>query len=138
MAVEQAPAPVFLHGDIQMSNVLVSDAHTFQRENLFQHEYLALLDWGASGWGDAAFDFAGVPLGVVPLMLEGYADVLPDALNEGFRACILHRHLHLALFLLRRPPLPERSWAERPHGMMLEILRFFAADPPTAWRPLAP
>lgn len=108
-----SPSPlVFRHGDVQASNVMVAA----------DRSYLALLDWGGCGWGEAAHDFAGVPLGAVPLMLEGYQEVrlLPE--DGSFEARIVLRQLHLALFLLRRSPQPGRSWAERPLGMMLDLL----------------
>ena len=121
-----ALAPVrrrFLHGDTQATNVMVGAGSL---------EYLAVLDWGASGWGDPARDFAGVPLRVVPSMLEGYREVAaPD--DETVEARILWRHLQLALYLLRRDPQPGRSWAERPLGMLVDVMRFLLDDPGREW-----
>jgi aminoglycoside phosphotransferase (APT) family kinase protein len=122
-----ALAPVrrrFLHGDTQATNVMVG-AGTL--------EYLAVLDWGGSGWGDPAWDFAGVPLRVVPSMLEGYRDVAPPDGDETVEGRVLWRHLQLGLYLLRRDPQPGRSWAERPLGMLVDITRFLLDDPGEEW-----
>jgi hypothetical protein len=96
-------------------------------------EYLAVLDWGGSGWGDPAWDFAGVPLRVVPSMLEGYREVAPPGGDERIEARILWRHLQLGLYLLRRDPQPGRSWAERPLGMLVDVMRFLLDDPGREW-----
>ena len=127
-----ARAPVkqcLIHGDIQSTNIMV------QSRSL---AYAALLDWGACGWSDPAFDFAGIPLRAVPLMLDGYRAVAPLPGDDDAEARILWRHLQLALFLLQRPPQAGHAWAERPLGMMMEILRFFAGEPDGVWRQLRP
>jgi aminoglycoside phosphotransferase (APT) family kinase protein len=49
-----AVAPVFLHGDLQMSNVLLDHAAS---------GYLALIDWGGARLGEPSGDFIFVPLG---------------------------------------------------------------------------
>ena len=123
-----APLPKrFRHGDLQTTNVMVRpDPPT----------YLALIDWGACGWGDASHDFAGIPLRAVPFMLEGYREVAPLPEDETAEARILWRHLQIALYLLGRPPQPELSWAERPAAMLLEIMRFFLGSPGRPWTDL--
>jgi len=131
MLAPMALAPVterFLHGDVQATNVMVHPGSL---------EYLALIDWGASGWGDPAWDIAGFPLRAVPLVLAGYREVVPFD-DDTIEARILWRHLQLSLWLLRREPQPGRSWAERPVGMMLEVLRFFLEEPGERWRAVAP
>lgn len=120
--------PVFLHGDIQMSNLMVGE----------DGRYLALLDWGGAGWGDPAYDFAGVPLRAVPFMLEGYRELRGPEPAGALEARILHRHLQLALYLLLRPPQPGRSWAERPQAMMVEVFRFFLQQQGSAWDRVRP
>jgi len=107
---------VFRHGDVQATNVMVSD----------RLHYLAILDWGGCGWGDPAHDFAGVPFEAVPFMLAGYRDERTVPADGSFEAAIVLRQLQLALFLMRRPSQPDRSWAERPLGMMLDLLRGLA------------
>jgi aminoglycoside phosphotransferase (APT) family kinase protein len=114
----------FLHGDSQATNVMVRSGTL---------EYLAVLDWGGSGWGDPAWDFAGVPLRVVPSMLEGYRGVVPPEGDETVEARILWRHLQLSLYVLRRDPQPGRSWAERPLGMLVDVTRFLLDDPGEEW-----
>lgn len=125
VAVRAYTGSRFLHGDMQLTNLMVDT----------QDAYLCLLDWGASGWGDPAEDFAGLPLRVVPAMLEGYRELTPLDDDDTAEARILYRHLQIALFLLSRPPLPQRSWAERPLGMMLETLHCLTTDP--VWRRFA-
>jgi aminoglycoside phosphotransferase (APT) family kinase protein len=122
-AAHTDPTPRFLHGDSQSTNVMVRTGSL---------EYLAVLDWGSSGWGDPAWDFAGVPLRVVPAMLEGYRAVVPFD-DESVEARILWRQLQLSLYLMRRGPQQGRSWAEGPLGMFLDIMRFLLDSPAPEW-----
>ena len=123
-----APAPRrFRHGDLQTTNVMVHDGSS---------EYLALIDWGACGWGDPAHDFAGIPLRAVPFMLTGYRQITPLSEGETAEARIVWRHLQIALYLLGRPPQPKLSWAERPAAMLLEVMRFFLGSPGKPWTDL--
>jgi aminoglycoside phosphotransferase (APT) family kinase protein len=119
----------FLHGDSQATNVLVREGSL---------DYVAVIDWGGAGWGDPARDFAGVPLRVVPFMLEGYRKIAPVEDEESAEGRILWRHLQLSLYLLRREPQPGRSWAERPLSMLLEVMRFFLGSPGARWSKWAP
>jgi aminoglycoside phosphotransferase (APT) family kinase protein len=119
----------FLHGDLQTTNVIV--AH----DSL---AYRSLLDWGSAGWGDPAWDFAGVPLRAAPWLLAGHREVAPLDDDQTAEARVLWRHLQLALLVLRRGPLPTRSWAERPLSMLLEIMRFEIEAPQGIWRELMP
>jgi aminoglycoside phosphotransferase (APT) family kinase protein len=119
----------FLHGDTQATNVMVRGESP---------EYMAVLDWGNSGWGDPAWDFAGIPLRAVPFLLEGYRSVSPLDSDEGGEARILWRHLHFALYLLQREPQPNRSWAELPTAMFMDITRFFLEEPVERWKALLP
>ena len=121
-----APMPRrFLHGDLQTTNIMVYG------DSL---AYLALLDWGSAGWGDPAWDFAGVPLRAAPCLLAGHREVALLDNDDTAEARVLWRHLQLALLILRRPPLPDRSWAERPLAMLLEIMRFLIESPNGVWR----
>jgi Ser/Thr protein kinase RdoA (MazF antagonist) len=125
-----ALAPVekrFRHGDIQTTNVMVRTGSL---------HYLALLDWGACGWGDPAYDFAGIPLRAVPLMLSGYRELAPLPEDDTAEARILWRHLQISLYLLSRPPQPGLSWAERPQAMFIEIMRFLLDPLEERWRDL--
>jgi aminoglycoside phosphotransferase (APT) family kinase protein len=119
------PEPRFLHGDTQATNVMVAAGSL---------EYLAVLDWGGSGWGDPALDFQGMPLRAVPHALQGYRELAPA--GEGsVEARVLWGHLQLGLLNLGRPPQPGRSWGERPLGYLLEMLRFML-EPPEGWAEL--
>jgi len=116
---------VFVHGDIQSTNVMLIDG-----------SYAALLDWGACGWADPAVDFAGIPLRAVPALLSGYA-AAGAGVDTGLRAAIVRRHLLIGLFLAHRTPQPGLSWAERPLGVLLDVLRFTSAAP-AEWRDVGP
>ena len=117
----------FLHSDLQTTNIMVRGALL---------AYLALLDWGSAGWGDPAWDFAGVPLRAAPWLLAGHREVALLDNDETAEARVPWRHLQLALLVLRRGPLPGRSWAERPLAMLLEIMRFLIQLPTGVWRDL--
>jgi aminoglycoside phosphotransferase (APT) family kinase protein len=119
----------FLHGDLQTTNVMVAG------DSL---AYLALLDWGSASWGDPAWDFAGVPLRAAPWLLAGHRDIALLDDDQTAEARVLWRHLQLALLVLRRGPLPDRSWAERPLSMLLEIMRFAIEAPSRPWHDLLP
>jgi Ser/Thr protein kinase RdoA (MazF antagonist) len=119
----------FLHGDTQATNIMVRGETP---------EYVAVLDWGSSVWGDSAWDFAGIPLRIVPFLLEGYRAVKPLDDDANAEARILWRQLQLALFLLLREPQPKRSWAERPTAMLMDITRFFLERPGARWEVLLP
>jgi aminoglycoside phosphotransferase (APT) family kinase protein len=68
------------HGDVNASNVLVAaPAGTFR----------ALIDWAGAGWLDPAWDFAGVPLDVVPHLLAGHRSVAPLPGDRSAEARIL-------------------------------------------------
>jgi len=119
----------FLHGDSQTTNMMVEPSSL---------EYLAVVDWGSSGWGDVAWDFLGIPLRAVPFMLEGHREIAPLDGDETAEARILWRHLQIAIWLMRRGPQPTYSWAERPWAMFLEIMRFLLEPPDPRWRAYLP
>jgi aminoglycoside phosphotransferase (APT) family kinase protein len=127
--VESAPAPRFLHGDTQASNV-IADPRT--------RTYNAVIDWGSCLWDDIALDFSGISLRAVPALLEGYRQIAGSD-DETIEARILWQHLRIALHQLRGQPKPQSSWAERPIGMPLDILLFFTGDHLDGkWRQWAP
>ncbi len=128
VALTPVPSRV-LHGDSQATNVMVSPIRL---------RYVAIIDWGSAGWGDAAEDFAGVPLRAVPFMLQGHRDLAALDDDDSAEARILWRHLQLGLFTLPRGAVPGRSWAERPLAMLFEIFRFFLAEPGVRWADLGP
>lgn len=128
LGADAPPDVVFRHGDVQATNVLVRASGAF----------VALLDWGACGWGEAAHDFAGVPLAAAPFVLEGYREERAVPTDGSFEARVVARQLHLALFLVRRAPQPDRAWAERPLGMLLDLVRTLAGSGDARWRATLP
>jgi hygromycin-B 7''-O-kinase len=123
-----APARVFLHGDLQMSNVLL-DRGT--------QAYLSLIDWGGARGGNAADDFSVVPLAAVGPMLEGYREHQP-AEPVVTEALILWRRLQLILRLLPRGPVPGWAWGERPVARLVDMLLYFNELTDSPWRDLGP
>ena len=123
-----APQMVFLHGDLQMSNVLLDPA---------TRAYRALIDWGGARHGNAADDFAVVPLAAVGPMLEGYREVrLAEPVTT--EASILWRRIQLVLGLLSRGAAPGWAWAERPVGRLMDMLLYFDHVTGPPWRELGP
>jgi aminoglycoside phosphotransferase (APT) family kinase protein len=114
-----------LHGDLQASNIIVETDPC---------EYIALLDWGSAGCGDPAWDFSGMPLRAVPAIIAGYTTIVSIDNPESFAARILWRQIQLALFLIQREPQPNRAWADRPLGALLDVLRFMGSEPASIWR----
>jgi aminoglycoside phosphotransferase (APT) family kinase protein len=113
-----------IHGDASPQNLLV-DPET-KRLN-------AILDWGDAAWADPATEFAKLPLRAVPTVLSGFLDE-PD---ETWAARILWHHLHWAVGRLASPPDPRAAhWSAQPGNRLLEIMRFFNADPPSPWADL--
>jgi aminoglycoside phosphotransferase (APT) family kinase protein len=117
----------FLHGDMQSTNLIVRSVGL---------EYLAVLDWGSSGWGDPAWDFVGIPLRAVPFMLEGHRQIAPLDSDETAEARILWRQFQIALCNFSREPQPDHSWGERPAAMLIEIMRFLLESPDPRWKAL--
>ena len=103
----------FRHGDMQGTNVMV---HRDGR-------LAGLIDWGACGWGDPANDLVGIPLQASAIMLEAYREIQPLVDDETAEARILLMNLQHLFFLIRRPPLKEVSWAERPMSRWLDMVR---------------
>lgn len=119
----------FLHLDVQATNVMVRPGSL---------DYVAILDWGCAGWGDAAWDLFGMPLRAAPYVLEGHRQVAPLDDDDTAEARIVWRHLQYSLDILPRGAAPGLSWGERPLAWLLEVLRFFLEPPPPRWRELAP
>lgn len=107
-----APSEVFVHGDLQMANVLV---HPVARG------YQAVIDWGNAYVGDPNDDLAAVPLAVARQMLTGYRSVAgaTSAVNE---ASILWRRIHRIFQFLPQGRAPGLAWAERPIGRLVDLL----------------
>jgi aminoglycoside phosphotransferase (APT) family kinase protein len=121
--------PRCVHRDVQATNIMVQSGSL---------DYLVLLDWGCTGWGDPAWDFFGMPLRAVPFILEGHRSVAPLDCDEGAEARILWRHLQFSLDVLPRGAAPGLSWGERPLPGLLEFMRFFQEAPGGRWHDLRP
>jgi aminoglycoside phosphotransferase (APT) family kinase protein len=121
----RAPVPsCFCHGDVNASNIMVHEA---------TYAYLALLDWGGAGWGDAAWDFAHVALDAVPRMLAGYRATTPLPLDETAEARILWYHLYLAIVSLRYGPPRPRTWTEQRLARLESGIQRFLEHPTAQW-----
>jgi aminoglycoside phosphotransferase (APT) family kinase protein len=121
-----APA-CLVHGDLQMSNVLVSNGR-----------YRALIDWGCARLDDPVMDLVATPFQAVPELLAGHREVADLADDDRAEARILWRRLQLLLAVLPRGAAPERTWGERPVAWLMDALRFFIETDDPAWRALAP
>ena len=69
-------SPSFLHDDVKDSNLLQRDG-----------AYVAIIDWGDAGWGDAAIDFRNLPPERTADVLAGYRQVVDtdDTFELRFR-----------------------------------------------------
>lgn len=122
--------PVLLHADVSPPNVLISGS-----------KLIALLDWGRADWGDPERDFAYLPIGVLPLVIEGYRAASSSSSHvvaDSLEARALWYQIFWALARLRKPPrLDEKGhWAVPRQARLLEILRFLATAPPSPWSKL--
>lgn len=123
-----AATSCLIHGDVQLSNVLVAE-----------RRYQALIDWGCARTDDPAADFLAMPLPAVPHLLTGHRAIAPLPDDDNAEARILWRRLQMLLAVLPRGAAPGTTWGERPVAWLIDLLRFFAEPPALkAWRALAP
>jgi aminoglycoside phosphotransferase len=81
--------PVALcHGDLNAANVLIDDVTA---------EFRALIDWGGAGWMDPAWDFSGVSLDIVPVLLAGHRSVAPLPKDDSIEARICWAQVQMRL-----------------------------------------
>ncbi len=120
---------VLIHGDMQMSNILMRPA---------DREFTGLVDWGCARVDDPAADFLAVPIRAVPEMMIGYRSVGIGPANETLEARVLWRRLQLMLAVLPRRDTQGLAWGERPTAWLVDLLGFFASDAEGIWRELAP
>jgi aminoglycoside phosphotransferase (APT) family kinase protein len=87
---------VLCHDDLNAANILV------HRET---GAFLALIDWAGAGWLDPAWDFAAVPLDVVPELLAGHRSVAPVADDDTAEARICWCQVQTRLYVARQAAL---------------------------------
>jgi aminoglycoside phosphotransferase (APT) family kinase protein len=87
-------ARVFSHGDVHVRNVLGAP-----------QRLAALIDWGDAGWGHPAFDFAHLPMRLIPAVLGGYEREAPASF-PCLRQAITLAHLVTAARHMGRPRTP--------------------------------
>ena len=121
----------FIHADLQATNIIVSCPPGDGTAS-----FVALLDWGASGWGDPAADLAGVPTRALPYVVDGYNKIA--GLDECLAARVMACHVRATLASAMRRPKPGQSWAERPLSRLVDLFRFGLEQQSGAWRSLAP
>ena len=121
----------FIHADLQATNIIVSYPPGDQAAS-----FVALLDWGASGWGDPAADLAGVPTRALPYVIDGYNEVagMDECLAPRVMAC----HVRATLASAMRRPKPGQSWAERPLSRLVDLFRFGLEQQSGMWQSLMP
>ena len=99
--------PCLVHNDLHPWNVMVD------------RDRAIILDWANAAVGDPALDFAGMPLRVVPLMLQGYQAAGGDV-PLFFEAAILHRWMGRALEELDAT-WPVKPWNRWPAGGLADV-----------------
>lgn len=120
--------PCLVHGDVQMSNVLIADG-----------SYRALIDWGCARMDDPVADFLAIPLAAATELLAGHREVAPLPDDDRAEARILWRRLQMLLAVLPRGAARGTTWGERPVAWLADLVRFFADLPETGpWSALKP
>jgi aminoglycoside phosphotransferase (APT) family kinase protein len=122
--IPDAPLARLIHGDASPTNLLVDPD---------SGRLTAILDWGDATWTDPAVEFAKLPLRALPAVFEGYL----GRQDESWAARVLWHHLHWAVGRLSTPADKEGGhWSAQPGNRVLEVMRFFVADPPEPWSAL--
>ena len=109
--------PTLCHGDVNAANVLVNDQ---------TDRFLALIDWAGAGWLDPVWDFAGVPLEVVPWLLEGHRDIAPLPHDATAVARICWCQVQMRLYSARHAELSEDASGQI-RGHVGQLRRFALA-----------
>lgn len=81
------------HGDLNATNILVAGE---------SRRFLALIDWAGAGGLDPVWDFAAVPLNMVPFLLDGHRSVAPLPLDRTAEARIAWCQMQMRLLAARR------------------------------------
>jgi aminoglycoside phosphotransferase (APT) family kinase protein len=120
--------PVLVHGDAQMSNVLVDPA---------SGTFSSFIDWGCAHMGSRAVDFRVVPLAAVLPMLDGYTEVTGLA-QYPLQAEILLARLRLFANALPLGPAPGATWGERSLAWLTDLFLTLATSADQRWAGLLP
>lgn len=122
--VPAKPGARLVHGDASPTNLLVDPE---------SGRLTAILDWGDAAWADPAIEFAKLPPRALPAVFEGYL----GGQDESWAARALWHHLHWAIGRLATPAEKQAGhWSAQPGNRILEVMRFFFADPPHPWSAL--
>lgn len=119
---------VLVHGDAQMSNVLVDPT---------SGAFSSLIDWGCAHVGARAIDFRVVPLAAVGSMLDGYREMNGHA-KEALEADILLAKLRLIAQALPGGANPGCTWGERPIAWLTDLTLSLGASAESRWLGLLP
>jgi aminoglycoside phosphotransferase (APT) family kinase protein len=105
------------HGDSNAANILIDrDSGQFR----------ALIDWAGAGWLDPVWDFAAVPLDVVPYMLAGHRECAPLPLDDTAEARICWCQVQTRLYAVRQAP-PDAMVRQELARHIDEVRRFAQA-----------
>ena len=126
--LEEQAEPVLVHGDAQMSNLLVDPA---------SGAFSSLIDWGCAHMGSRAVDFRVVPLSAVPPMLDGYTEVA-DVDRASLEAEVILARLRLFANALPLGPAPGSTWGERSLAWMTDLFLTLATTTDARLRELRP
>jgi hygromycin-B 7''-O-kinase len=126
--VEEPGDNVLLHGDAQMSNVLVDPS---------SGAFSALIDWGCAHMGGPAIDFRVVPLAAVAPMLDGYREII-GSVRPTLESEILLARLRLVLNMIPRGAAAGTTWGERPIAWLTDLLVTLATTADPRWTRLCP
>lgn len=114
----KAEEPIFVHWDLHPHNILVHEGR-----------FVAVIDWGDAGWGDAAINYHCLPASMLPTLFES----LEDASHELIGRC-LYATLAYALNDIHRPEdasHPYRNSGDRRWNSFQEL---YNQDLSESWR----
>jgi hygromycin-B 7''-O-kinase len=124
--VNEPASPVLLHGDAQMSNVLVDPS---------SGAFNSLIDWGCAHMGNPAVDFRVVPLAAVAPMLDGYRDITGPT-RPSLETEILLARLRLLTDVLPLGAAAGTTWGERPTAWLFDLFLTLATTADPRWTTL--
>jgi len=112
------PGPrLFAHNDLHGHNILIDEA-----------EFVATLDWGAAGWGEAAVNFHCLPAAWLPTLLA------PLKPARDLIARCLYGALGYALNDIHRPADPSTPNRNHGHRRWESLSSLYRQNLPEVWR----